>query len=129
MAMLGRDLAAIAKIPANYLSKILLDLGRAGLVDATRGSGGGYRLAVRPSEITLIDIVEVFEGVRSRPDCLLGCDHPCSDDNPCSAHAAWRAVKKAHMDFLETTTLADIAEHPVGGAPCNLSGGEEGGKS
>ena len=38
-ALLGRDLAKAAEIPANYLSKILLTLRNAELVDTTRGSG------------------------------------------------------------------------------------------
>ena len=119
-AVLGRDLAALAKIPANYLSKILVDLGRSGLVDATRGAGGGYRLAIAPDRIPLIRVVEIFEGVRARPDCILGCDHGCSDDNPCSAHEAWRDIKRAYVRFLEETTLADIARHATAPSPCNL---------
>ncbi|NOZ93355.1 MAG: Rrf2 family transcriptional regulator [Acidobacteria bacterium] len=126
-SVLGRDLAAMAKIPPNYLSKILLDLGRAGLVSATRGTGGGYRLAVPPGKIGLIDVVGVFEGVRTRPQCLLGCEHSCSDDNPCSAHAAWSAVKKAYLDFLEMTTLADIVAHAKDGKPCHPAADGEGG--
>ena len=40
----GKELSERQKIPANYLSKVLLTLRNAGLVDATRGFGGGYRL-------------------------------------------------------------------------------------
>jgi len=126
-ALLGRDLAALAKIPANYLSKILVDLGRAGLVDATRGSGGGYRLAVAPDQIPLMRVVEIFEGVRARPDCLLGCEHECSDETPCSAHETWRDIKRAYIRFLEETTLADIASHEGVMEPCNLKAQEGGG--
>ena len=42
--MLARDLAEDAGIPRNYLSKVLLALRNAGILDSTRGSGGGYRL-------------------------------------------------------------------------------------
>jgi len=123
--MLGRDLAAAANIPGNYLSKILLDLRRAGLVDATRGSGGGYKLAVPAEQIALVDVVEVFEGVLARPACLLGCDHPCSDETPCLAHPVWREVRQQYINFLETTTVADIAAHPGDGVPCAV-GSQEG---
>lgn len=54
-AVLGRDLAHAVEIPANYLSKVLLTLRNAGLVDTTRGSGGGYRLRKPANEIHLID--------------------------------------------------------------------------
>jgi DNA-binding IscR family transcriptional regulator len=48
---LGRGLAKQAHIPANYLSKILWTPGGAGIIDATRGSGGEYRLQFAPDEI------------------------------------------------------------------------------
>ena len=71
--VLGRDLAHSVEIPANYLSKVLLTLRNAGLVDTTRGSGGGYRLRRSAADIRLIDVVELFEDVsRSKPSCFLG---------------------------------------------------------
>jgi Rrf2 family protein len=108
-SVLGRDLAERANIPANYLSKILLTLRNAGYVETTRGHGGGYRLAVPPQTIALIEVVELFEGIRSRPGCLLGEKDECSDRNPCSAHAKWRNVKAVFFDYLSSTTIADIA--------------------
>ncbi len=108
-SVLGRDLAERASIPANYLSKILLTLRNAGFVETTRGHGGGYRLALPPEQIILLDIVELFEGIRSRPGCLLGEKHECSDRNPCSAHAKWREVKAVYLDYLASTTIAELA--------------------
>jgi Rrf2 family transcriptional regulator, iron-sulfur cluster assembly transcription factor len=108
-AILGRDLAQDAQIPANYLSKILLTLRNAGVLTTARGTGGGYRLRKSPDEIRLIHIVELFDGARARPSCLLGCKD-CSDQDPCSAHEAWRDVRAAYVDFLEKTTLAGISK-------------------
>lgn len=62
-AVLGRDLAQSVEIPANYLSKVFLTLRNAGLVDTTRGSGGGYRLGRPAKDVHLIDVVELFEEV------------------------------------------------------------------
>jgi Rrf2 family protein len=107
-AVLGRDLAEQAGIPANYLSKILLTLRNAGILTTARGTGGGYRLRKSAEEIRLIHIVELFDGARARPACLLG-GKECSDEEPCSAHAAWRDVRAAYVNFLESTTLASIA--------------------
>lgn len=119
-SVLGRDLAERADIPANYLSKILLTLRNAGFVDTTRGHGGGYRLAVPAEAIRLIDVVELFEGIRSKPGCFLGEKHDCSDDNPCSAHAMWKEVKASYVNFLESNTVADIAR------PAETKGGRPG---
>ncbi|MBI1790388.1 MAG: Rrf2 family transcriptional regulator [Acidobacteria bacterium] len=107
-AILGRDLADEARIPQNYLAKILLALRHAGIVTAHRGTGGGYGLSKRPEEIRLLDVVELFDGTQSRPRCLLGEHERCSEDTPCAAHESYRALREAHMRFLETTTIARI---------------------
>jgi Rrf2 family protein len=108
-SMLGRELAEQAAIPANYLSKILWTLGNAGIIDATRGSGGGYRLKRSASEILLFEVVELFERDRAVVACILGGGKECDPDNPCTAHDAWRDVRTAYLDFLHTTTVTDIS--------------------
>ena len=109
-SILGRELAELKSIPGNYLSKILLALRNAGLVEATRGHHGGYRLAKPPTEIYLIDVVRHFEGISYEPGCLLGEDHDCSDELACGAHTRWKHVVAAYMNFIETTTIADLGE-------------------
>lgn len=109
-AVLGRDLAEQCDIPANYLSKILLSLRNAGMISAVRGSGGGYSLERPPDGIRLIEVVELFDGPRARPECFLGQHKKCNDATPCSAHQAWRDVRNAYIHLLESTTLASISE-------------------
>ena len=111
-ATLGRDLAASSGVPANYLSKILLDLKKAGFVQAVRGTGGGYRLGRSPKEVRLMDVVEFVDGASARPGCFLAGSSACSDDDPCLAHDRWGAVRDQYVAFLESTTLADVTEHP-----------------
>jgi Rrf2 family protein len=118
-AVLGRDLAQDVEVPSHYLSKILATLARAGVLTASRGTRGGYRLARPADEIKLIEVVEPFEGKRVRPGCLLQPDQPCREDGACSAHASWAGVKAAYLDFLESTSLADIRRRgdPSGARP------------
>jgi Rrf2 family protein len=112
-AILGRDLAQSVEIPANYLSKVLLTLRNAGLVDTTRGLGGGYRLGRPANAIHLIDVVELFEEVsRTRPSCFLGRRRPCSETKPCAAHSTWKGVHAAYVGFLVSTPLSAIAGNP-----------------
>ncbi len=107
-AMLGRDLARKVSVPADYLAKVLAQLARAGVLSASRGAKGGYRLA-RPAErIKLIEVVLPFEGKRARPGCLLRPEKPCRASSSCSAHDAWGRVKRTYTEFLEKTTVADI---------------------
>jgi Rrf2 family protein len=107
--VLGRDLAAQAGIPANYLSKILWTLGNAGIIDATRGNRGGYRLKRAAGEIHLFEVVELFDRDRVRLACFLGGGKGCDCENPCTAHKAWREVRSAYLDFLHMKTVADIS--------------------
>jgi Rrf2 family protein len=107
-AMLARELAREVQVPPNYLSKVLSTLSKAGILVGSRGAGGGYRLARSAGDIHLIDIVEVFEGDRARPACLLGGGRECSDQNACPAHESWKKVKEAYVAFLETKTIEDI---------------------
>jgi Rrf2 family protein len=108
--ILGKDLAVLAGIPANYLSKVLWVLGNAGIIDATRGSGGGYRLRREASGIRLIEVVALFERQRPESRCLLGGTRECSQADSCGTHEEWRKVRASYVEFLENTTLAQIAD-------------------
>ncbi len=108
--ILGRDLAKAAEIPANYLSKILLTLRNAELVDTTRGSGGGYRLHKPAGEIFLIDIVELFDGMsRNKSTCFLQHQKTCSSSSACGVHVLWVDVQARYLGFLVSTPLSALA--------------------
>lgn len=108
----GRRLAEVAGIPPNYLSKILWTLGVAGLIDAIRGSGGGYRLRRRAESIRLVEVVELFDRQRWSQSCFLSSGRECDEAHQCAAHNAWRRVRTAYAEFLESTTIADFAPPP-----------------
>ncbi len=108
-SILGKDLARLAGIPANYLSKVLWVLGSAGIIDATRGSGGGYRLRRKAADIRLVEVVELFDRQKPEQRCFLGGARECSDEESCGAHQEWRRVRASYVDFLRKTTLAEIA--------------------
>lgn len=54
------EIADIYGISANHLAKVLRDLGRAGLVEAVRGAGGGYRFSGNAKRISLYDVIHLF---------------------------------------------------------------------
>jgi Rrf2 family protein len=108
-AMLGKELAAIAEIPPNYLAKILLALKNAGLLGTARGSRGGYWLVRPPESIKLIEIVQLFDQVQTPQPCVIGERDQCSEGSPCLAHDRWRKIRNDYMNFLEVTTIADLA--------------------
>lgn len=106
----GKDMSKELDIPANYLSKVMLTLRNAGIVDTTRGPGGGYRLLKPAAKIPLVDVVELFEGISTRPRCFLGEKNMCSDEDPCAAHIHFRSVRAAYIRYLEKTTIGALVK-------------------
>ena len=102
--------AAIAReidAPPNYLSKLLQNLARHGLVRSQKGLGGGFRLARDSRQISLLDVVEPIEQVSRWSGCVLG-HRDCSDDAPCAIHDRWKQVRTAYLRMLGRTTIADL---------------------
>ena len=61
----AQDIANLYGISSHHLAKVLRDLGRAGLVDAVRGAGGGYTFSGNARRTTLMDIINIFEDIDS----------------------------------------------------------------
>ena len=56
-----QEIAEKFDVSSNHLSKVMRELGRAGLVEAVRGVGGGYQFCGNPKRTTLLDIINIFE--------------------------------------------------------------------
>ncbi len=103
------ELAEATGVPRNYLSKILHDLGRAGILIAARGKHGGFQLAYPPDQLSLHQVVSRFETGGLDGRCLLGRPE-CSDVSPCPAHHRWKSVAEQLWKFFNETTLADMLD-------------------
>ena len=101
------DIAADLDVPANYLSKILHQLARAGVVESSRGPHGGFRLSSTPDQIALAEVIGAFDSLHDQRRCLLGRAR-CSDAYPCGAHERWKQVKEPMTAFFNDTTIADV---------------------
>jgi Rrf2 family protein len=101
---IARDIDA----PRNYLGKLLKTLADGGLVESQKGKNGGFRLARSAATVSLIQAVEPIDHVSRWSDCFLARGR-CSDDCPCAVHDRWAKVRDAYLDFLKTTTIADLA--------------------
>lgn len=104
------EMATALRIPHNYLSKILHQLARAGVLLSLRGKAGGFRLAVPPDRLPLSAVVMPFDRVDDRRRCLLGRPQ-CSDRTACAAHTRWKEVADTVAQFFRDTTVADLLEH------------------
>ncbi|KUF17773.1 MULTISPECIES: RrF2 family transcriptional regulator [Streptomyces] len=108
------QLARYYDLPQAYLAKQLQPLVKAGVLAATTGPRGGFRLARQAAEITMLDVVEAVDGASSPYECReirqqgRGALPPEECRTPCliaakmaDAHAAWRGS-------LGGVSLADL---------------------
>ena len=104
----GREIAAEARIPRKYLSAILGDLVRAGILRSSPGAGGGFRMVRPPKEIMLSDVLAPFEPIlANRRPCPFG-NEVCSDEDACAGHDGWKKVRETYSRFLEKTSVYDV---------------------
>lgn len=101
-------IAGRAGLPRAYLGKIMKELVRAGLLESTRGPGGGYRLARDAADISLLDVKVAIDGERDLERCAVGLD-PCTDETPCPLHDDFKRLRTSIRRYLESTNLAEIA--------------------
>ena len=110
----AKHIAERQAIPKDYLSLIMIELRKAGLVESTRGPSGGYRLAYRPEEITMGQALRSLEGEISLIDCVteLGFTQ-CSISLRCRMRKVWMEANSAVMTILDRTTIADLCVPPA----------------
>jgi Rrf2 family transcriptional regulator, cysteine metabolism repressor len=111
------EIARREKLPHAYLEQLVGDLRRAGLVTATRGSAGGYRLARAAAEIDMVDAIRALEGPILEMPCAGAADlEHCDRPQPCSVHEVFQRVYESLSLSLGATSLADVAA-TAGGPP------------
>ncbi|MCA8986597.1 MAG: Rrf2 family transcriptional regulator [Planctomycetaceae bacterium] len=105
------EIAEARKLSQALVAKVLTKLSQVGLVIGTRGPGGGYALAMKPSEIKLHDVVAPFE----RQDDTLGCPFGsewCGTGPECPLHQELEAMRNRLTQFLQTVTLDCFLNRP-----------------
>lgn len=105
----GHRIAEALEIPPKYLASILRNLVRVGVLKASPGKSGGFRLARDPKDVRLCEVLAPFEG---GPAGYRGCpfgNAVCSDDDPCSGHQRWKRVKREFDRFLMDTSVHDVS--------------------
>lgn len=114
-------LAERAGLETPTVAKVLKPLAQAGLVEAFRGTNGGYRLARAPADISLIEIVEALEGPLGMTECSVHAG-ACGIEQSCSARANWRRINDVVADALRGVTLAEMVNPPAPKAPGRKTG-------
>ncbi len=104
-----REIAAVTRVPAGYLSKVLQALGRARLVRSQRGLRGGFALAVPPEKLTVYDVVQAVDPIRRIRSCPLGLK---GHVNLCPLHRRLDAAIATVERALQQSTVAELIAEP-----------------
>lgn len=96
------------------LEQVVAPLRRAGLLESTRGAGGGYALARAPEEITVADVLRALGGALVPIRCLeQGASGQCERARQCATRPVWALVRTRLIETLDSTTLADVCKQEI----------------
>lgn len=109
-----KNIAAREGISFNYLEQIFPLLRRSGLVESTRGTQGGYRLAHPPEEVRIGDIIRAVDGPITLARCMGMGDEDkretacCDRPEQCVTRNVWERLRDHINEFLDHISLADL---------------------
>ena len=87
-----------------FVSKVLSTLSQGGLVEGTRGPGGGFTFALHPREVTLHQVYCLFESKHESTTCPIG-GGVCGSGDKCPLHDRLAEVRRATDKLLHKTTF------------------------
>ena len=104
------DIAESRRLRKPAAAKVLSVLAQENLVVGSPGPGGGYRLSRHPGQVTLWDVVSLFER-----DANMACPYGpgwCGNQAPCPMHDSLAALQSAVESYLRATTFEVFAHRP-----------------
>ncbi len=105
------SLPALAKAtgaPESFLSKVMQELTRGGLVVSQRGHAGGFAMAPRGRQASVRQVIEAIDGPIQLNVCL-GTERTCARQHWCPAHPVWIRAQQAMLSVLDRALIADLA--------------------
>ena len=103
------EVAQVQSIPQRFLELIVRDLRRAGILHSRRGTRGGYILARDPAELTVGEIIRLFDGPLGPVDCTAcGGQRECPLVGQCSFSALWNDAGEAMASVYDSTSFQDL---------------------
>jgi Rrf2 family protein len=106
------DLAEREQLPRKFLELILLDLKRRGILQSKKGRGGGYALRRAPDQITLGEVIRIFDGPVAPLPCVsetaYGKCEECPDAALCGVREVFKEVRDGMSKILDAVTVGDL---------------------
>lgn len=102
---IGREML----IPPALLQRIVAELANGEFIITQAGRDGGITLAHEPKQITLLQVVEHFEGQLYLSDCILKPGE-CPFEMRCPVHCQWVRLKNLLRDEMARITFQQLVE-------------------
>jgi FeS assembly SUF system regulator len=99
--------ATATRLPQATVAKLLKTLAHAGVVTATRGAAGGYRLARPAGAVSVAEVVAAIDGDIGMTQCSVHVED-CERTTYCPTRPHWAAINRAVGTALAAVTLADM---------------------
>lgn len=108
-----REIGERQGISVKYLEQLARSLCANGLLEGSRGQGGGYVLGRDPSLISAGEILRATEGSTAPVSCLTG-DEKCPRQADCETNGFWVGLDKMINVYVNSYTLADLVNDSKG---------------
>ena len=106
--IMADEISRAMSVPKSFLAKILQKLTKAGVVTSFRGVKGGFRLAKKPQQISLLDIIEAIEGPAAMNRCAVDASI-CNLSGTCTVHPVWVKLRKLVENSLRKTNFRGLS--------------------
>ena len=102
------DIAERENLSMKYLESIISILNKGGMLQSLRGKNGGYKLARKPEEYNISEILLLTEGTLAPVNCIMQDGVQCEKAATCSTLPLWAGLDKVIENYLSDITLEDI---------------------
>ncbi len=103
-----KDIAERQGVSKKYLEQIVPSLNKAGVLQASRGFQGGYRLSRPPADYTVGEILRIMEGSLAPVACLEHDPVECARSGDCATLPVWKGLSRVINEYLDSVTLQDM---------------------
>lgn len=97
------------KVPKPFLRKLMQVLNREGVIKSYKGRAGGFKLVKSPKKVSVLDLVEIFQGKFQLSQCMTG-KRPCPNRMVCKLRKKLSSLERATKKELQGITIGYLTK-------------------
>ena len=105
-----KEISEKEQISQKYLESIARMLSKEHLIEGISGHGGGYRLARKPEDYRISEILRLTEGTLAPVSCVEDDAVECEREASCVTFIVWKKINDAINEVVDNITLEDLVE-------------------